>query len=181
MAAPMHRRVDGLFSDRISVEAKRMRVDSAYCRKAIKAACLPCVALISFVTGVAFHAGVNRGNRVEAASDHVYQLMVYHVLPGKAPALESIFRDVSKLQARHGLKAVGYWVPEGNDPAWDNTFVYVLDHPSREAAEANWNALHADPEFEPYFKAAAPLIQQANGIYQVDLVYMRPTDYSALK
>jgi hypothetical protein len=107
--------------------------------------------------------------------------MIYHTLPGKVPALESIFRDVSKLQAKHGLNAVGYWVPENNDPAWENTFVYVLDHPSREAADANWNALHTDPAFEPYFEAAKPLIQQTNGVYQVDQVYMRPTDYSALK
>ncbi len=148
-----------------------MRVESvAVCRRAIKAAVLPCVALMSFLSGVAFHTGVTRGDRVEAASDQVFQLMIYHTLPGKAPALESIFRDVSKLQARHGLNAVGYWVPEKNDPAWENTFVYVLAHPSRETAEANWNALHADPEFEPYFKAAAPLIQQTNGNYQVDLV-----------
>jgi NIPSNAP len=159
-----------------------MRANSGvFRRRAIKTAGLPCIALISFLAWVGFHAGVNHSDRVEAASGHAYQLMIYHTLPGKAPALESIFRDVSKLQAKHGLSAVGYWVPEGNDPVWDNTFVYVLDHPSREAAEANWNALHADPEFEPYFKAAAPLIRQANGSYQVDLVYMRPTDYSALK
>lgn len=164
------------------MEAKKMWAASVvFCRRAVKATVLPCIALISFLAGVAFHAGVTRANRVEAASDHVYQLMIYHTLPGKAPALESIFRDVSKLQAKHGLNAVGYWVPEKNDPAGDNTFVYVLDHPSREAAEANWNALHADPAFQPYFKAAAPLIQQVNGAYQVDLVYMRPTDYSALK
>ncbi|MGP8252586.1 MAG: NIPSNAP family protein [Terracidiphilus sp.] len=107
--------------------------------------------------------------------------MIYHTLPGKAPALESIFRDVSKLQAKHGLNAVGYWVPNGNDPAWENTFVYLVVHPSRPAAEANWNALHADPAFQPYRTVAAPLIQQADGNYQVDEVYMRPTDYSALR
>jgi hypothetical protein len=124
---------------------------------------------------------MTRPEVVEAASDHIFELMIYHTLPGKAPALESIFRDVSKLQAKHGLNAVGYWVPKGNDPAWENTFAYLVVHPSREDAEANWKALHADPAFQPYFKAAAPLIQQVNGDYQVDEVYMRPTDYSAMK
>jgi len=107
--------------------------------------------------------------------------MIYHALPGKAPDLESVFRDVSKLQAKHGLEAVGYWVPNGNDPAWENTFVYLLVHSDRHAADSNWNALHADPAFQPYFKAAAPLIQQTNGNYRVDQIYMRPTDYSASK
>lgn len=97
------------------------------------------------------------------------------------PALESVFRDVSVLQAKHGLKVVGYWVPSGNEPAWDNTFAYLIEHPSRKAAEANWSALHADPAFQPYFKTAAPLIQHAEGNYKVDEVYMRPTEYSAMK
>jgi len=105
--------------------------------------------------------------------------MIYHALPGKAPALESIFRDVSKLQAKHGLNAVGYWVPKDDDPAWKNTFVYLLVHTDHQSAETNWKALHADPAFQPYFKAAAPLIQEVNGDYRVDEVYMRPTAYSA--
>jgi NIPSNAP len=118
---------------------------------------------------------------VETASDHLYELMIYHTLPGKAPALESIFRDVSKLQAKHSLNAVGCWVPKGDDPAWKNAFVYLVVHSDHQSAETNWNALHADPTFQPYFKAAAPLIQQINGDYRVDEIYMRPTGYSTSK
>jgi NIPSNAP len=139
------------------------------------------VALISFIAGALFHALMAHPQAVEADSDHTFELMIYHTLPGKAPALESVFRDVSKLQAKHGLKAVGYWVPNENDPPWENTFVYLLVHPSRQVAEANWNALHADPAFQPYFKAAAPLIQQVDGNYKVDEIYMRPADYSDMK
>lgn len=137
------------------------------------------VACLCFFTGMLFQSRLHRHEQAEAASGHLYELMIYHALPGKAPALESIFQSVSRLQAKHGLHAVGYWVPEGDDPAWKNTFVYLLVHSDRESAEANWKALHADPAFQPYFRAAAPLIQQANGNYQVDEVYMRPTGYSA--
>jgi hypothetical protein len=42
-------------------------------------------------------------------------------------------------------------------------------------------ALHADPEFLPYRKSAEPLIEKVNGDYNVDEVYMRPTDFSAMK
>ena len=59
--------------------------------------------------------------------------------------------------------------------------MYLVVHSDRQSAETNWNALHADPTFQPYFKAAAPLIQQINGDYRVDEVYMRPTDYSTSK
>jgi hypothetical protein len=59
--------------------------------------------------------------------------------------------------------------------------VYLIAHPSLEAAKKNWNALHTDPDFLPYRKAAAPFIEQENGAYRVDEIFMRPTEYSALK
>jgi len=106
--------------------------------------------------------------------------MVYHTVPGKAPALESIFRYVSKLQSKYNMNVVGYWVPN-EDSAWKNTFVYLVAHPSREQAEAHWRALHADPAFLPYRKSAEPLIEKQNDEYNVDDIYMRPTDFSAMQ
>jgi hypothetical protein len=41
--------------------------------------------------------------QVRADSNRVFELMVYQTLPGKVPAFESIFRDVSKLQRRRLL------------------------------------------------------------------------------
>ena len=102
-------------------------------------------------------------------------------MPGKVPALESIFRDVAKLQAKHGLDVVGYWVPDDKDPAWTNTFIYLVAHPSQQEAKKNWHALHADPAFPEYRNQAAPIIEKAGDDYRVDEVYMRPTDYSAMK
>jgi len=158
----------------------RSGFNSIFCRMN-RAARLVCVACVFFFAGMLFQSHLFRSEPVEAASDHVYQLMIYHTLPGKAAALESIFRDVSKLQAKHGLTAVGYWVPEEDDPAWKDTFVYLVVHSDRQSSQTNWNALHADPDFHPYFEAAAPLIQQVNGNYRVDQVFMRPTDFSASK
>jgi hypothetical protein len=135
--------------------------------------------LLSFVTGSLFTAGWTHVTRVQAESDRVFELMIYHAVPGKVPDLESIFRDASKLQAKYHLNVIGYWVPE--DPAWQNTFVYLVAHPSREEAKANWHALHADPAFLPYRKAAEPLIEQVNGEFHVDEIYMRPTNFSAMK
>jgi len=137
-------------------------------------------AVFSFVAGALFTVRLTHLKEVRADSDRVFELMIYHTVPGKEPALESIFRDVAKQQAKHNLNAVGYWVPN-DDPAWKDTFVYLVIHPSRKAAEANWQALHVDPEFLPYRKAAEPLIRKVNGDYDVDEVYMRPTDFSAMK
>jgi hypothetical protein len=137
-------------------------------------------AVISFAAGSLLTARLMHLNQVRADSNRVFQLMVYHAVPGKVPALESIFRDVSKLQAKHGLNVVGYWVPN-DDPAWADTFIYLVAHPSRDEAKKNWDALHADPAFPEYRKQAAPLIEKADEGFRVDEVYMRPTDYSAMK
>ena len=137
-------------------------------------------AMVSFAAGSLFTARLAHPGEARADSDRVFELMIYHTVPGKVPALESIFRDVSKLQTKYNLNVIGYWVPN-EDPAWKDTFAYLVAHPSRKEADANWHALHADPEFLPYRKSAEPLIEKVNGDYHVDEVYMRPTDFSAMK
>ena len=116
-------------------------------------------------------------NQVRADSNSVFELRVYHAVPGKVPALVSRFRDTaSKLLAKHDLKAVGYWVPE-DAPASDNTFIYILAHPSREEAKKNWDALRADPAFQEMAKS-----EQAEKLLEkVDSTYMQPTDFSPMK
>ena len=137
-------------------------------------------ALLSFAAGSLLTARLMHLSQARADSKRIFELMVYHTLPGKVPELEAIFRGVSKLSAKHGLDVVGYWVPN-DDPAWANTFVYLVAHPSREEAKKNWDALHADPTFPEYRQQAAPLIEKDAAGYKVDEVFMRPTDYSALK
>ena len=138
-------------------------------------------AMAAFLLGSLITAHLIHLREVKAESNRVFELMVYHTGPGKVPALESIFKDVSKLQAKHGLNVVGYWVPNDDSPAWKDTFVYLIAHPSEEDAKKNWAALHADPAFLPYRNAAVPLIEKVNGEFHVDEVFMHPTDFSAMK
>jgi hypothetical protein len=46
---------------------------------------------------------------------------------------------------------------------------------------AKAEALHADTEFRPYIESTEQLIQKADEKYKVDEVYMRPTDFSAMR
>jgi hypothetical protein len=163
-------------SMKMSLEAAR----SILHRRGSKSWILAGTAVVSFAAGSLFAVPQARLREVRADSDRVFELMIYHTVPGKVPALESIFRDVAKLQAKYDLNVIGYWIPN-EDCAWKNTFVYLVVHPNRKAAEVNWHALHSDPEFLPYRKSAEPLIEKINGDYEVDEVYMRPTDFSAMK
>jgi hypothetical protein len=71
------------------------------------------VACLCFLAGMVFQTNRLHSKPVEAASDHLYELMVYHAQPGKAAALTSIFQDVSKLQTKHGLPHHRLLGPEG--------------------------------------------------------------------
>jgi NIPSNAP len=135
------------------------------------------IAVLSFTAGSLITARLAPMNQVRADNNHVFELRVYHAVPGKLPALESRFRDTaSKLLAKHDLKAVGFWVPE-DAPASDDTFIYILAHPSREEAKKNWEAMFADPAFQEMVKSE----QTDKLVNKVDVTYMRPTDFSPMK
>ena len=133
--------------------------------------------LVCFAAGSLATVRLAQLQQVKADSNRVFELRVYHVVPGKLPMLESRFRDTtSKLLAKHDLKVVGDWIPEGA-PDWENTFVDILVHPSREEAKKNWDAMMADPEFQEVIKS-----EQANKLVEkIDSTYMRPTDFSPAK
>lgn len=106
----------------------------------------------------------------------VYELRVYHIMPGKSPELLARFRDHTvQLFARHGMKSVAYWTPI-DEPEKSNTLIYILEHPSREAATANWKAFQDDPEWKSVRDKS-----EENGklVEKVDSTYMALTDFSA--
>jgi hypothetical protein len=135
------------------------------------------IALLSFAAGSLVTSRLTHVKQVKADSDRVFELRIYHTVPGKEPALEARFRDTtSKLLAKHDLKVVGYWVPE-DAPAWDNTFIFMLAHASREEAKKNWDAMRADPAFQEMLKSE----ESEKTVEKIDVIYMRPTDFSSMK
>jgi hypothetical protein len=143
--------------------------------------------VVRCLKGVSFAAGCLVGtpfvNRIaaQAESNRVFELFIYHARPGKGPALESLFRDASKVISNHGMQVVGYWVLQG-DPTLADTFVYLVAHPSSEDAKTRWDAIHTDPKMRLYNKEAADhIIDRADNKYRVDEVYMRAADFFAMK
>jgi hypothetical protein len=105
----------------------------------------------------------------------VYELRVYHASPGKLPDLLARFRDHTvKLFDRHGMKSVAYWTPV-DEPDKSNTLIYILYHPSREAAAANWKSFQDDPEWKSVKEKS-----EANGALtvKIDSTFMALTDFS---
>ncbi len=112
------------------------------------------------------------------AQNRVYELRTYTCYEGKLDALKARFRDHTiDIFKRHGIESIGYWVPEDPEKS-KNTLIYIVAHPSREAATKNWAAFRNDPEWQKVSKDS-----EANGkiVQKVDSVFMDPTDFSKLK
>jgi hypothetical protein len=105
----------------------------------------------------------------------VYELRIYHVVPGKIEDLVARFRDhTMKLFANHGIKSVAYWTAL-DEPVKSSTFFYILEHPSREAAAANWKAFQDDPEWK-----SVKTKSEENGklVEKIDSIFLTLTDFS---
>lgn len=136
--------------------------------------------LLSFAAGSLVTARFTHVKQVSADANHVFELMIYHTNPGKANELEDIFRGDAKVMAQHGINVIGFWVPN-EKPEWKDTFVYLLDFPSREDARQRWAELRADPAGRPYIEAAKPILEKVGEVYRVDEIFMRPSDFSPMK
>ena len=133
------------------------------------------IGLVSFAAGSFVTVRMAQLQQVKADSSRVFELRVYHVVPGKLPVMESRFRDkTSKMLARHNLNVLGYWETEDGS---DNSFIFLLAHESREEAKKNWDAMGVDPEFQEILKSE----QTEKTLERAEVTYMRPTDFSPLK
>lgn len=112
----------------------------------------------------------------EPAASPVYEMRVYYAPEGKLDDLHARFRNHTlKLFEKHGMKNIGYFVPEGENK--ENKLVYWLEYPSREAREASWKAFMADPDWQKAWKDSeknGPLVIGS----RVESVFMARTDYS---
>ena len=141
--------------------------------------------VLALFATVVFVAGVLLGNLLQPRSavhaqsgKKVFEIRTYTANEGKLDALNARFRDhTMKIFANHGMKSVGYWVPQ-DAPLKQNTLIYILEHPSREAAAANWKAFGADPDWQ---KARSDSEVQGSLVSKVESVFVEGTDYSPMK
>src|SRR5271169_1450100 len=81
------------------------------------------------------------------AQSRVFELRTYTCNEGKLEALKARFRDHTiEIFKRHGMESVGYWTPQDPEKS-KTTLIYILVHPSLEAAKKNWAEFRADPEW----------------------------------
>jgi hypothetical protein len=137
------------------------------------------VSAVTFVAGFVLRDALAPIPTLHAQqADRVFEIRTYTAAEGKLDALETRFRDHTvRLFEKHGMTNIGYWTPQ-DGPLSENTLIYILAYPSREAAKQSWDAFRADPEWQ---KALAASEVDGKLTVNVESLFIEPTDYSPLK
>jgi len=132
------------------------------------------ISLLSLIVGL----GAGIIVTTSAQNEKVFELRIYKSSPGNLDNLHARFRDhTTRIFRKHGMEVVGYWTPTSEEERED-TLIYILEHASREAADASWSAFGQDPEWH---EVAAASNADGNILAEIERRYMVATDYSPLK
>ena len=132
-----------------------------------------------FAAGFAAHDAATPEVAHAQGGGRVFEMRTYTAAPGKFDALKARFRNhTMRLFEKHGMTNIGYWIP-ADPPNSENTLVYILAYPSREAAKKSWDAFRADPEWQAAAKESEKdgrLLAKAP-----ESVFLTAADFSQIK
>ncbi len=107
----------------------------------------------------------------------IYELRIYHAVPGRLPALISRFRDQTlRSWDKHGIRQAGFWTTAIGESEGELT--YMLAWKSLAEREERWGAFLADPERIAIFAESerdGPLVQN------ISSQLLEPTEFSSVK
>ena len=107
----------------------------------------------------------------------VYELRIYHCIPGRLGALHRRFEDVTlKLWDRFGIRPVGFWTTVVGPSS--QTLTYLIRWESLADREGKWNAFISDPDW-----IAARVSSEKDGaiVEKVENQLLEPTAYSPMR
>jgi hypothetical protein len=135
--------------------------------------------LTGIVAASALLAVASEKAPTQTEGTRVFELRTYITLPGRLDALNKRFREhTCALFKKHGMELIGFWTPQESKDGKENTLVYLLAFPSREAAKKSWDGFRNDPEWK---RAQAESEKDGKIVKEVKSVFLDPTDYSAIK
>jgi len=106
----------------------------------------------------------------------LYELRTYEVLPGRMPALNKRFAEVTMgLFQRYGMEVVGFWTNEIG--GYSNELIYMMRFADMADREKKWAQFGADKEWQQARAASeadGPIVQRLHA------QLLRPTAYSPL-
>jgi len=104
-----------------------------------------------------------------------FELRTYTVAQGKLDALHRRFENHAiGLFRKHHIDVIAFWIPADRP----STLMYMLAHPTCDAAPGAWKAFFEDPE---WISARDASEKDGPLVTKVEKVFMTPTPYSPLK
>lgn len=144
-------------------------------------------ALMATIFGAGYLLGTTQGDLVLQAeaspvpvvqTAQVFELRTYTAADGKIDDLLARFRDHTlRIFEKHGMTNVGYWTPQ-DEPLSQNTLIYMLAHPSREAAQEAWRNFGSDAEWQ---SVAEESRRDGRLIVGLESVFLEATDFSPMR
>ncbi len=137
------------------------------------------VALGLIAAGLAAGGQIATPGAQAQTPNRVFEIRTYTAQPGKFDAMKARFQDhiVPTMFPKYGMTLIGFWTAT-DAPLAENTLVYVLAHPSREAAKKNWDAFRSGPERA---KVWAETEKDGPINLKVESIFVKPIDFSPLK
>ena len=107
----------------------------------------------------------------------LYELRIYHCVPGRLPALLKRFDTITlKLWERHGIKQAGFWTTQIGGS--NQTLHYMLQWESLADREKKWNTFANDPEWHA---KRAETEKDGAIVASVENMILQPTSFSSVK
>ena len=116
-----------------------------------------------------------------APAARVFELRTYHCFEGRLEALKARFRDHTiEIFKRHGMRKHRLLGAAGPGRS-KTTLIYIIAHPSREAANAATGRISAPIRNGKRSSADVPEATARSWQKSRNRVFMDPTDFSKLK
>ena len=107
----------------------------------------------------------------------IYELRVYHCVPGRLPDLLKRFDTITlKLWEKHGIRQAGFWTTLVGESNQDLT--YLLQWESLAEREKKFGAFGADQD---WLKARAETEKNGQIVASITNTLLAPTSFSSVK
>lgn len=107
----------------------------------------------------------------------IYELRVYHCVPGRLPALLKRFETITLgIWERHGIRQAGFWTVLVGDSNQD--LYYLLQWDSLAEREKKWGAFMADPE---WIAKRGETERDGPIVASLSNSFLQPTAFSSVK
>lgn len=107
----------------------------------------------------------------------IYEMRVYHCIPGRLPALLNRFETITLgIWERHGIRQAGFWTTLVGTS--NQTLTYLLAWDSLADRETKWNAFQSDPD---WIARRAETEKSGAIVGHISNEFLSPTSFSSVK